>query len=143
MILYQDTSSVMKRYVMDEQGVQETRQAVEEADFLATSLVTHAEVRAALARLRREGRIVNDDEYANISEDFQNDWRHYAKVNVSSSLIDMAGDLAEKYALRAYDAVQLASALVLRQNVPDTMSFSAWDDTLNEAAAAEGFLRVH
>lgn len=143
MILYQDTSSVVKRYVMDEQGVPETRQAVEEADYLATSLVTHTEVRAALAHAKRDGRFVDEDEYTKTLEDFQNDWRHYLKVNVSSSLIAMAGDLAERHALRAYDAVQLASALVLRQNVPDTISFSAWDDPLNEAAAAEGFRRAH
>ena len=128
---------------MDEEGIQETRQAVEAADFLATSLITHVETHAALARIRREGRIKNEDDYAKVLEHFQDDWRHYAKVNISSTLITMAGDLAEKHALRAYDAVHLASALVLRQNVPDEMSFSAWDEHLNEDATAEGFRRAH
>ncbi len=143
MILYQDTSSVVKRYVRDELGIRETRRAVEEADFLVTSLITHAEVRAAFARARRNGRFVNDGEYSHILEDFRSDWRHYAKVNISSSLIRMAGDLAEKHALRAYDAMHLASALVLREKVPDTIAFSTWDDNLGGAAAQEGFQRAH
>ena len=139
MILYQDTNSIVKGYIRDEKGIHETREAVEEADVLATSAIAYAEVRAAFARARREARFVDKDEYPAVLRDFQRDWRHYAKVTVASSLIRMAGDLAEEHALRGYDAVYLASALTLRERVPDSITISTWDNELSEAAVREGF----
>lgn len=143
MILYQDTSSIVKRYVRDERGIQETREAVEKADVLATSLIAYPEVRAAFARASRGGRFVGQDEYPRILRDFGSDWRRYAKVNLSRSLIRLAGDLAEKHALTGYDAVHIASALTLRDRIPDTIAISTWDDKLGQAAAEEGLSLAH
>lgn len=143
MILYQDTNSMVKRYVKDEKGIEETRQAVEEADIVATSLLAYAEARAAFAAANRSGRFAEKDEYPLLLEDFEADWDHYAKVNASPELVRSAGGLAEKHALRGYDAVQLASALVLRERVPDAIRFATWDRDLARAAAAEGFELAH
>jgi hypothetical protein len=49
--------------------------------------------------------------------------------------------LAQRYALRGYDAVQLASALelsALARSVQATMIFVSADDELNAAAVMEG-----
>jgi len=142
LILYQDTSSIVKLYVEDEKGISETRKAVDEADFLATSLVAYAEVRAAFARARRENRL-SDSEYDRILAAFHRDWRHYRKLNPSSTLIRKAGDLAERRALRGYDAIHLASALTLRDLVPVSMSLSTWDGRMATAATAEGLSLAH
>ena len=142
MILYQDTSSVLKCYVLDEVGVPETRRAVEQSDFVATSLVAYTEVRAALARVEREGRL-GPEEHAIVLAEFKNDWREYIKVSISPSLIESAGELAERHALRAYDAVHLASAVTLRDSVLDYVSFSSWDDDLTQAAVSEGLQPAH
>lgn len=53
MTLYLDTSSLVKLYVT-EAGSAEVHQLVGDANVVATSVVAYADMRAALARLRRE-----------------------------------------------------------------------------------------
>jgi predicted nucleic acid-binding protein len=47
--------------------------------------------------------------------------------------------LARKHALRGFDAIHLASALVIRSNGKVDAGFVCYDRTLNEAAMKEGF----
>ena len=47
--------------------------------------------------------------------------------------------MAVQHGLRAYDAVQLASAKAAAQAVPDCRTMTAFDGTLRAAAAAESF----
>jgi uncharacterized protein len=56
-------------------------------------------------------------------------------VGVDAVLAHDAGDLAEKHALRGYDAVHLASALAL--GAADTLMLT-WDHDLNRAATDAG-----
>jgi uncharacterized protein len=66
------------------------------------------------------------------------------KIELSSRLIDDAARLAENYALRAYDAIQLAAALEIhteRQRVKASiLTLVSADDTLNAAASSEGLI---
>ncbi len=64
------------------------------------------------------------------------------KIDITSDLLEFATALAEKHALRGYDAVQLAAALQLHAermavNLPPIRLVSA-DDALNAAAMLEG-----
>jgi hypothetical protein len=52
---------------------------------------------------------------------------------VTNSLVRLAGDLAQSYALRGYDAVQLASAFVCWAGYRD-LRFLSFDGHLNDAA---------
>ena len=52
---------------------------------------------------------------------------------MSDKLSRRAGELAERYSLRGYDAVHLASAVQLSERF-DAVRFLAFDDRLNEAA---------
>ena len=56
MILYLDTSALVKLYVR-EPGTDETRARLDDASMVATSRVAYPEARAALARRQREGGI--------------------------------------------------------------------------------------
>ncbi len=38
------------------------------------------------------------------------DWQHFVVLAVDQSLVELAGEYADAFGLRAYDAVQLASA---------------------------------
>ena len=49
-----------------------------------------------------------------------------------------AARLCAVHPLRAYDAVQLASALVVQELQPDDVPLAAFDRALRRAAAAEG-----
>lgn len=55
-------------------------------------------------------------------------------VGVDARLARVAGDLAERHALRGYDAVHLASALAVEDV---NLVMATWDRDLASAAAAQ------
>lgn len=63
----------------------------------------------------------------------------FAVVAVTSSVLEAATALVATHALRAYDAVQLATALAVRSAEPDCRSFACFDEVLRASAATEGF----
>ena len=134
MILYVDTSAQVKLYV-EEAGTLGVVARVEHAEAVATALVTYAEARAALARHRREGGLTGAD-LRRVVRELDRDWRTYNVVDLSDSLVHSAGALAERHALRGYDAVQLAAAMELR-SVGGPVEFCAFDGRLNRAARRE------
>jgi uncharacterized protein len=131
--LYLDTSSLVKLYVA-EAGADLVRRLVVEATVVATSVVAYAELRAALARLRRE-RALTAAQFASAKRAFDQDWPTYLSLEVTGPLSREAGHLAERFALRGFDAVHLASfAEVARRAGTHATRFSSFDDRLNQAA---------
>ena len=133
MTLYLDTSSVIKLYV-SESGSDAVRALVKAASVVTTSVVTYAETRAALARLRRE-RAVSTPAFASAKREFNDQWPMFLAMETTDSLSREAGELAEKYRLRGFDSIHLASfAEVARRAGPRDTRFSSFDDRLNRAA---------
>lgn len=66
----------------------------------------------------------------------------FAAVAIGSALLDEAAALTAAHSLRAYDAVQLASALVARGADPACRQFACFDEQLQVAAARSGFAPV-
>lgn len=135
MILYLDTSSLVKLYI-EEIGSPEVREQIESADSVATSVVAFAEARSAFARLAREG-LVDVDELAAMRDGFRRDWDSFLKVRVLKRIYERAAELAEEHALRGFDALHLASYLELvdRAGNEEEVRFSAFDGRLSAAAA--------
>jgi uncharacterized protein len=135
MTLYLDTSSLVKLYVAEPDS-DAVRMLVEQATVVATSGIAYPETRAALARRRRE-RALSPTAYRIATRAFEDDWPRYLAVDVSATICRDAGNLAERYRLRGYDSVHLASYLEIarRAGVADTQ-FSSFDDHLNRAARA-------
>jgi len=104
----------------------------------ATSLVTLVEARAGLARRRRASEIPPAD-YRHAVAELTDDWERYVKIEVSATLVTHAAQLAERHRLRGYDAIHLASAMLLGDQVGGEIVFASWDDELDAAAAREGF----
>jgi uncharacterized protein len=135
--LYLDTSSLVKLYVA-EPGTGEVRQLTSEAAIVATSLIAYPETRAALARRRRE-RALTSAAFITAKRAFDADWPRYLAIELSALLCREAGELAERYRLRGYDSVHLASfAEVTRQAGKRQTRFSSFDDALNRAARSLG-----
>jgi predicted nucleic acid-binding protein len=131
--LYLDTSSLVKLYVA-EAGSDTVRQLVGDATVVATSVVAYAETRAALARLRRESGL-STAKLASVKREFEAEWPAYLTIEVTDSLSRQAGDLAERYGLRGFDSIHLASfADVARQAGVRETRFSSFDDRLTQAA---------
>jgi predicted nucleic acid-binding protein len=143
LILYQDTDSICKRYLTDEEGIAETRRAADAADVLAASLIAYAEVKGVLARARRARRIRSRNAFEQASADFEGDWQDYFVISVSTELVREAGRLATEHALTGVDAIHLASAIALRERVPDVVAVSTWDRVLASAMRAEGLSLAH
>ncbi len=140
---YLDTSALSKRYVQ-ETGTSWIRSLVAPSagHILLTARITMVEIYSALARRRREGSVpVTDCDIA--SQAFTtHSATEYEFVELDLGVVTLARDLLEHHPLRAYDAVQLASALIANQVLQAAslapLVFLSADDRLNEAAAAEG-----
>ena len=135
MILYLDTSSLVKLYV-EEGGSRPVRDLVERAELVSTSVVAYAEARAALARQRREGGLTAAG-FGQAKSDFELDWPRYLSLEVSEAVYRDAGDLSDKHHLRGFDSIHLASYLSLCEEGARQVRFSSYDETLNRAARKE------
>ena len=141
MILYLDTSALVKLYVQ-EVGSADVNDWLKDADAAATSWVAYAEARAAFARGLREG-ITGREHHAERVGQFNRDWDALIRVELTPPVARNAGDLAEVYGLRGFDSIHLASALWLRDKVnPAPVAFAAFDRRLLAAAEGAGFERL-
>lgn len=139
MILYVDTSALVKLYV-EESGSDDVSSAVVRAERVLTSRIAYPEARAAFARARREGSLTQRELRAAV-EELDRDWGTYDIVELTEPLVRRAGALAEKRALRGFDAVHLAAAIVA-VGEPKHAEFACYDGRLSRAAEAEGFCVV-
>ena len=135
MVIYLDTSALLKLYI-EEEGREVVVGVVASGELLATSIVAYAEARAGLARTWREGDFTGS-EYRNAVSDLERDWSRFILIRVSERTAYHAGQLAEQHALRGFDAIHLASALHLAERF-DELGFLAFDRRLTSAASEAG-----
>lgn len=134
MIGYLDTSALVKLLLRDEDDRETARTLIAAMDASFTSRIAYPEARAALAAARRAGRLA-PRAYPSALRDLDRAVGSFRIVELHPALARAAGDIAERFALRALDAVHLASALALGRS--DTVVVT-WDRTLASAAAAAG-----
>jgi len=138
---YLDTSALLKRYV-NEIGSQWVKGQIDHASLLISSRLLIVEVTSALNRRVRE-ETLSPTEYRRIRSIFRDDCRtSYQIITLADAVFGVACELLERYPLRSYDAVHLATALIAHRslrarNLPGIVFVSA-DDRLNAAASAEG-----
>ena len=133
MILYLDTSSLVKLYVTEaHSGL--VRGWAEEAEILATCRVAYPEMISALNRRFRTGDLARGD-YDLLVKAFTSEWQNFAVVDFDEIV---AGRLAGLYGLRGFDAVHLSACKLLKSSGHGpSVAFSSFDEKLNAAAAAE------
>lgn len=146
-IYFFDTSALVKRYVAELGSDWVIAQCQSEADHtIIISQATLVEVVATFCRKERElnanQRISETDRDWNITL-FRQDVRHqYSVVRVTNAIYTRAGDLCRLHRLRAYDAVQLACALVVRNKLAalgtPIPTFVSADAELLNIASTEG-----
>lgn len=136
MILFFDTSALVKLYIVEE-GSESTHRAARGAEILAVSRIAWAEFHAALAQ---RARMVPADEpaLAQARLAIASQWPDFLVVEVSQRVVELAGEHADLYALRAYDAVQLATVDHLGHQSEKPVKFACFDRRLNKAATALG-----
>lgn len=135
MILYLDTSSLVKLYA-EEAFSGLVREWVSEAEAVATCRVAYPEACSAFNRRLRSGDL-SKEYYDRVAKGFSQEWKTFVAVDFDE--LD-AGRLVDKYGLRGFDAIHLSAARLVRPGKEGAaVSFSSFDQKLNEAAAAEGF----
>jgi len=137
LILFCDTSALVKLYIVEPQSDQ-MNALVAEAEAVAVVRIAWAEFHAALARRAREvpaDAPAVDDARQALAED----WTHYLVLEVGQSLVERAGEFADAFALRGYDAVQLAAAHELATEAERPVAFACADQRLARAAKILGF----
>ncbi len=136
MIAYLDASALVKLYIA-ERGSRETIALTAQSEMVATSIVSRAEVAAALARAVRVD-LVTERVARRAQRAFDRDWQDLLRVPVTEALVDRARTLAWGHALRGYDAVHLASALTWQESIGLDVIVGTFDRQLWTAAQEVG-----
>jgi uncharacterized protein len=132
-IAYFDTSALLP-LLIEEPGSGRSGRVWDAAEHVTSVRLVYAEARAALAQAARMGRVATDDLTVAI-EELGGLYDQLDRLEVDDLLVRRAGELAQRHALRGYDAVHLAAAERVRD---DATVMVAGDHRLCEAAEAIG-----
>ena len=138
MILYLDSSAIVKQYVA-ESGSVEVEAAIEGAQAAGTSVLSRAEVTAALKKGRRTNAF-NDNSARVALRRFNADWPRYIRIRITEKLVKHAATIAWDHDLRGYDSVQLASAAAWQQALGRAVTLATFDSALWKAADRIGLI---
>jgi len=138
-IAYFDSSSIVK-WFFDERFTELAKGIKNRAKIVVTSLIALPEVSSAINRAYSEGRCAKS-EMDLVRNEFLRIWPKFQWIRVNEELMQQAGKLIFEHSLRGFDAVHLASALLLKQEGGAIdLFFSCFDHNLNRAAREEGLL---
>jgi hypothetical protein len=147
-IYFFDTSALVKRYV-NEKGTSWVSNTLspDSGNKVFIAQVTPAEMMSAISRLKREGLISIDMAAQSRVLIDRHARREYRIVLLTKQIVQSAENLLELYPLRAYDAIQLASALSVQKKlmVANQASpvFVSADIRLLNSAKTEGLQTQH
>lgn len=140
-----DSSALVKHYVTEIGSSWVTQLLLPSFGHrIYISSITAVEVVAALTR-RERGEQLSHSDYQISLRQFRSDLKStYETVDLTDQLIAKAMGIAQLYALRGYDAVQLAAAITINSerqaaHLP-TLTLISADNELNLAAQKENLL---
>jgi len=133
-----DTSALVKLYVQ-EPGTDRLLPLVSDRpeDRFAILAISVVEVRSAIRRRQRAGDIDVSAATAILKSVQSHMETRFIRQMINETVIDTALEMIDRYALRAYDAVQLAGCLVLCGIAAEAFTFVCSDHRLLEAARSE------
>lgn len=136
MILFCDTSALIKLYIVEE-GSDALKTQLSSAEAVAVCRIAWAEAHAALSRRAREvpqDALVVEQAKAALATD----WPHFVVLEIDQALVERAGEYADTFALRGYDSIQLAAAYETGRISQLPIFFACFDIRLNKAARLLG-----
>lgn len=140
MIFFFDTSALVKRYLHEKGSVRVRRLLQTGGALFYQTFLTPLEITSACYRQHRDGRLSIEELSFLLRSYAVHSHSDYLQVPYSESLVGLAGALVSRYPLRALDAIQLASALELRNALPPSapsLIFLSADDRLVRTARQE------
>lgn len=136
MILYLDTSALVKRYFKEPYSDELLLKWMEATEVM-TSSVAYAETLASFYRKKREAGL-KDNLIRKIADSFCRDWKSFIRVELSNELNEYIDTAVAKYPLRGFDAIHLASAMIIHERLKHDFIFVCFDQRLIHAAQTEG-----
>lgn len=136
MTIYAETSAVL-RWLFAEPAGETVREALETASKVVTSRLTSIETRRVVQRAEREGR-VTAAQAADLRAIFAQAASTWAVLEISDEVARRAEAGFPVEPVRTLDAIHLASALLLREALPDLAIVTA-DERVRANAHALGF----
>ena len=129
MIVYFDTSALVKRYIQ-ETGSREVKTLFEaEAAILGSVVITRVEMAAALQKaVRLEA--ANVALLAEIWQDFLDQWSTFTRIHVSDVMVERASRISFDYQLRGYDSLHLAAAQLWQESLNLPVVLATFDRDL-------------
>jgi uncharacterized protein len=133
---YLDASALVKRYIQ-EAGRELVVEALAGQSTGITSVISGAEVPAAIAKAGRL-RVISDAQVLASISQFWQDWPSLFRLRVDERLVRRAAEVAGQFGLRGYDSVHLASCLVYGERVQEPVRLATFDRQLSRAARELG-----
>lgn len=133
--VYWDSSALIKRY-FEEEGSDTVQNLFQKGQAHFTATIAHAEILSTIHRLRREGRL-SQQELESVRQEFLLDWRGFRTLTYGREVQEVAESIITMCALRGADLIHLASAMRLSQD-GITSSLATFDQRLRTAAADSG-----
>jgi predicted nucleic acid-binding protein len=139
-LYYLETSALVKLYVREPGSARLLRLTARANNHrFAVLALSRVEMHSAIRRRQREGDIEAAVADRLLSQFEQHLESRFIRQILNDQLIDLAASLLSRNALRAYDAVQLAGCLMLKENsAMDEPRFVCSDQRLLQAAEDEG-----
>lgn len=143
MSTFADSSALVKLYA-NEEGYAQVRML----KAIIVSVLARVEVPSAIWRKQRL-RELNAADARVLIDDFEADYfgtdaepPRFAAVITTADVLDEATRLCAAHSLRAFDAIQLSSAIVARSADPTCATLAAFDSALRLAASREDFALI-
>ena len=129
MIVYFDTSALVKRYV-EEAGSRGVEAMFEEENAILGSVII-AQVEMAAA-LQKAIRLANASEslLSEIWQDFLEDWKSFTRIQVSTNIVERASQISFTHKLRGYDSLHLAAACLWQEKLALPVILATFDREL-------------
>ncbi len=146
MIFFLDTSALIKRYLHEKGSAYIRRLFQTNGAIFYQTFLALLEMTSAFYRRHRGGQISIEELSFLLGSYAAHSHRDYLLIPHSESLMDMAEVLISRHPLRALDAIQLASALGLRNALPaeaPPFIFLSADDRLVTVARQEHLQAVN
>jgi predicted nucleic acid-binding protein len=138
MILYLDTSALVKRYLVEE-GSTDVARWISQSRPISTSLITRAEMGAAITKAIRMN-LINPDQGQYALNWFRTEWETLGRLPIHEATVQRADELACRHGLRGYDAVHLACALLYGEGLGEQVTLATYDRRLWQAGQTEGLI---
>jgi uncharacterized protein len=137
-----DSSALVKAYIV-ESGTTWVRTILDDPQHrISISALAEVEVISALTRRFNAGDLTQV-ELDQACDELRQDCANYLLLDVTTEILEASVGHARKHSLRAYDAVQLASAIAVQTALLVTQGDKSYvtvvsaDNSLNDAARSE------